>query len=82
MYKAELPSVLKVRHILLAETASTSLIYNSQTARHYFLICNKLQKPTHTRLSNTHTLFAHQEQQHFSIYKSFEVIDIQYTRNL
>ena len=80
--QGRLPNVLKVRHILLAETASTSSIYNSQTARHYFLICNKLQKPTHTRLSNTHTLFEHQEQQHISIYKSFEVVDIQYTRSL
>ena len=35
MYKAELPSVLKVRHILLAETADsqTLLPYLQQTAK-------------------------------------------------
>ena len=31
--QGRLPNVLKVRHILLAETDSTSSIYNSQTAR-------------------------------------------------
>ena len=52
--QGRLPNVLKVRHILLAETASTSLIYNSQTLLSYLQnICNN-QLRAH-RLSNTHS---------------------------
>ena len=74
--QGRLPNVLKVRHILLAETASTSSIYNSQTARFrarhiasLLQICNNLQQSTESPQKaeqHTHTFctWTHQEQQH------------------
>ena len=86
MYKADCQMYSRLdisywlRQILLPQY-KTARQLDRHITPFYATNCNN-QLKAHRGLSNTHTIFAHQEQQHFSIYKSFEVIDIQYTRNL